>query len=171
MNRSPVIWVLFATVLIAGASAVALHFTLPGGLPSLLKPGSAGEPYACPMVEDAEVRSNGPGKCPKCGMDLVPLSQTEHGGTAEAASVHPGRAEAPSGHAGHGGTEPANSGGPPASGVKGEAGKKVAAPAGKGKLLYYCPMHPKFQSDRPGDCQICGMKLVQQKGGTAPESG
>jgi Cu(I)/Ag(I) efflux system membrane fusion protein len=28
------------------------------------------------------------------------------------------------------------------------------------KQLYNCPMHPKYISDRPGDCPICGMKLV-----------
>jgi len=26
--------------------------------------------------------------------------------------------------------------------------------------LYHCPMHPSFISDKPGDCAICGMKLV-----------
>ena len=31
-----------------------------------------------------------------------------------------------------------------------------AAPAAK----YHCPMHPTYVSDRPGDCPICGMKLV-----------
>ena len=25
---------------------------------------------------------------------------------------------------------------------------------------YQCPMHPAQTSDRPGDCPICGMKLV-----------
>jgi len=28
------------------------------------------------------------------------------------------------------------------------------------KTLYHCPMHPMYVSDRPGDCPICGMKLV-----------
>lgn len=32
---------------------------------------------------------------------------------------------------------------------------QAAKPAG-----YHCPMHPNFRSDRPGDCGICGMKLV-----------
>ncbi|PIR14979.1 MAG: hypothetical protein COV48_16935, partial [Elusimicrobia bacterium CG11_big_fil_rev_8_21_14_0_20_64_6] len=26
--------------------------------------------------------------------------------------------------------------------------------------VYFCPMHPSYTSDRPGDCPICGMKLV-----------
>jgi membrane fusion protein, copper/silver efflux system len=28
------------------------------------------------------------------------------------------------------------------------------------KVLYHCPMHPTYISDKPGDCPICGMKLV-----------
>lgn len=27
---------------------------------------------------------------------------------------------------------------------------------------YYCPMHPTYTSDRPGDCPICNMKLVKK---------
>ena len=27
-------------------------------------------------------------------------------------------------------------------------------------VQYHCPMHPNFISDKPGDCPICGMKLV-----------
>ncbi len=30
----------------------------------------------------------------------------------------------------------------------------------EGQGAYYCPMHPSFTSDRPGDCPICNMKLV-----------
>jgi Cu(I)/Ag(I) efflux system membrane fusion protein len=37
---------------------------------------------------------------------------------------------------------------------------KVAAD----KPLYQCPMHPTITSDHPGDCPICGMKLVEVKG-------
>lgn len=28
------------------------------------------------------------------------------------------------------------------------------------KAAYHCPMHPTYVSDRPGDCPICGMRLV-----------
>lgn len=29
--------------------------------------------------------------------------------------------------------------------------------------LYYCPMHPQIQADKPGDCPICGMRLVKKE--------
>jgi membrane fusion protein, copper/silver efflux system len=30
----------------------------------------------------------------------------------------------------------------------------------KKSAQYHCPMHPTYVSDRPGDCPICGMRLV-----------
>ena len=37
-------------------------------------------------------------------------------------------------------------------------------------LAYACPMHPQYQSDRPGDCPSCGMRLepVHEEGGAKP---
>ena len=35
--------------------------------------------------------------------------------------------------------------------------------------IYYCPMHPSFTSDRPGDCSICGMRLVKKESGPSEE--
>jgi len=29
------------------------------------------------------------------------------------------------------------------------------------KIIYNCPMHPTYTSDKQGDCPICGMKLVK----------
>jgi len=29
--------------------------------------------------------------------------------------------------------------------------------------VYYCPMHPDYTADRPGDCPICGMHLVKRE--------
>lgn len=31
------------------------------------------------------------------------------------------------------------------------------------KDIYYCPMHPHYTSDKPGDCPICNMKLVKRE--------
>src|SRR3989338_6606098 len=42
--------------------------------------------------------------------------------------------------------------------------------AGAVKEIYYCPMHPEFTSDRPGDCPICGMSLVKKEEAPAAES-
>jgi Cu(I)/Ag(I) efflux system membrane fusion protein len=33
--------------------------------------------------------------------------------------------------------------------------------------LYHCPMHPSYVADKPGDCPICGMKLVPVPAGGA----
>ncbi|MCM8812171.1 MAG: efflux RND transporter periplasmic adaptor subunit [Candidatus Omnitrophica bacterium] len=35
------------------------------------------------------------------------------------------------------------------------------------KEEYYCPMHPGFVSDKPGDCPVCYMKLVKRKEGSS----
>ena len=39
-------------------------------------------------------------------------------------------------------------------------GKTEPAATAEKKPLYQCPMHPAITSDHPGDCPICGMKLV-----------
>jgi RND family efflux transporter MFP subunit len=45
------------------------------------------------------------------------------------------------------------------SGAAAQAGTtQVAA-----KEIYACPMHPEQTSDRPGNCPICGMKLVKKE--------
>jgi hypothetical protein len=49
--------------------------------------------------------------------------------------------------------------------VKGGKGPKGV------KGLYYCPMHPTFTSDRPGNCAICGMSLVKKTAADVPSGG
>lgn len=39
------------------------------------------------------------------------------------------------------------------------------------EAAYYCPMHPTYTSDRPGDCPICNMRLVKREAAAAPEAG
>lgn len=36
------------------------------------------------------------------------------------------------------------------------------------KTRYHCPMHPTYTSDKPGDCPICGMRLVPMEPEEAP---
>ncbi|MBI5434125.1 MAG: efflux RND transporter periplasmic adaptor subunit [Planctomycetes bacterium] len=40
------------------------------------------------------------------------------------------------------------------------ASESLAEHASESSTTYYCPMHPTYTSDRPGDCPICNMKLV-----------
>ena len=44
-----------------------------------------------------------------------------------------------------------------------ESACRTAAPSVRAEsraMKYHCPMHPTYLSDKPGDCPICGMKLV-----------
>ena len=41
-----------------------------------------------------------------------------------------------------------------------------------GKVYYTCPMHPQVKQDEPGNCPICGMKLVKrEENAAAPADG
>jgi membrane fusion protein, copper/silver efflux system len=41
--------------------------------------------------------------------------------------------------------------------------RHTSSPGGEQAILYTCPMHPQYTSDRPGTCPICGMTLVPVK--------
>ena len=50
------------------------------------------------------------------------------------------------------------------------AGHDVAAHADAEHARYQCPMHPSIVQDHPGDCPICGMKLVKMGGAAATDT-
>jgi Cu(I)/Ag(I) efflux system membrane fusion protein len=54
----------------------------------------------------------------------------------------------------------------------GHGAATAVAPEGGGEAAarYQCPMHPTIVQDHPGDCPICGMKLVKVGGGGAGAS-
>ena len=40
----------------------------------------------------------------------------------------------------------------------------------EGQVYYTCPMHPQVRQPEPGNCPICGMKLLKKEDGAAPTS-
>ena len=105
--------------------------------------------YTCPM--HPEVRQNGPGKCPKCGMFLEPV------GAASAHGAHR--------HDHHAVDERHHHTAPPAASASVVKGGK--------DVEYTCPMHPQVRQMGPGNCPICGMALepviVTGETGESPE--
>ena len=100
--------------------------------------------YTCPM--HPEVRQPGPGRCPKCGMFLVP--------EGEAIAHDPAR------HSHHAVGAPAK----PSTG-----GSYDKVPAGWAGAIYTCPMHPQVRQTAPGSCPLCGMGLQLEAGSGAAE--
>jgi multidrug efflux pump subunit AcrA (membrane-fusion protein)/rubrerythrin len=148
----------------AGAGGAPAPAAGPGAQVSVLK-------YICPMPEHVSIEYDHPGKCPLCGMTLVPvgsaaLSKIQPGGKLlyytcpmpEHSDVHepqPGKCprcgmtlipvmEEP----------PFATNAPPQAGP----GQPEATPP----VLYTCPMpsHAHVVSDKPGECPECGMELL-----------
>jgi RND family efflux transporter MFP subunit len=137
---------------------------------------TAAEPvvYVCPMPEHVSIVYDHPGKCPICGMTLVPVTRSElkklqPGGKVlyytcpmpQHSSVHsdkPGKCPL------CGMTlipvmAPPDSDQTPAAAVA-LTNNVPATNAPAAKRLYTCPMHPDVISDKPGKCPKCGMDLV-----------
>ena len=57
----------------------------------MLQPGGKLLYYTCPMPEHSDVRADKPGKCPRCGMTLIPVMEAppEVKATAAAADIPP----------------------------------------------------------------------------------
>lgn len=96
--------------------------------------------YTCSM--HPEVISNKPGKCPKCGMDLVQKtsSSSENKMNMMMCPMH--------------GMNNMNM----------EKNAPVSDDTTKIKtdsIYYTCSMHPEIKSAQPGNCPKCGMKLVK----------
>jgi len=98
-----------------------------------LQPGGKLLYYTCPMPEHADVHSDKPGKCPKCGMTLIPIMQVAPITNASATLKPQPSAEA--------------------SPSTGDSQLST--------VLYTCPMASHdVVSDKPGKCPKCEMALV-----------
>jgi RND family efflux transporter MFP subunit len=132
---------------------------------------AAGVVYVCPMPEHVSITYDHPGKCPICGMTLVPvtpgeLKQLQPGGKVlyytcpmpEHSSVHsdkPGKCPI------CGMTLiPVMAAPDTATNSAPTNANSVADPAPAARQLYTCPIHPDVISDKPGRCPKCGMNLV-----------
>ena len=106
--------------------------------------------YTCGMHPD--VKSDEPGKCPKCGMELI-RSQKEQM-KADVAKVYacPIHMDVVSDKPGK----------CPKCGSNLTLSKKEQMKMEVMKK-YTCPMHPDEISDKPGKCPKCGMDMVEKK--------
>ena len=105
--------------------------------------------YTCTMHPDIVIDK--PGKCPKCGMDLV-LSGKEEMKNRVTKNYHcPVHIDIVSGHAGK----------CPQCGKKMLLSKKEQMKAQVMKI-YTCPMHSDVASDKPGKCPKCGMDMKEK---------
>lgn len=91
------LWVVMATLVVGVGMGLALHRAVwpPATPPSESQPPTTSQAdvdasvkhWTCPM--HPEVHSDQPGKCPKCGMTLIPVSQSPGGTSARTLSVTP----------------------------------------------------------------------------------
>lgn len=115
--------------------------------------------YTCPM--HPEVQQAGPGKCPKCGMNLekktikvaAPKTPQKTMEKPKVKQVQPLRKQPAKK------TQTADKQPPKES-------QKVKAQPGavqqQEKVVYTCPMHPEIQQGKPGSCPKCGMTLERK---------
>ncbi len=107
--------------------------------------------YKCPM--HPEVKADKPGKCPKCGMNLVEGQEAKNAKVAAYVYTCPMHKEV----------------------MQDKAGKcpKCGMNLVKTeleKVIYTCPMHPEIKQDKPGKCSKCGMDLVKSEAPSTKKS-
>ncbi len=103
-----------------------------------------GDNYYCPMLCEGDKIYDQPGKCPVCGMHLVPVGD----GNQQHHSAH-----------NHAAPDPKK--------------MKMASPAHQnGGNRYFCPMRCEGDKtyDKPGDCPVCGMHLIEEVSATPKKS-
>ncbi len=150
------------------ATATALNTKAKGheGMPGMAPAATnSNVKYICPMPEHVSIEYDHPGKCPICGMTLVPVSQ------AMLKKLPPGgkllyfTCPMPE----HSDVHEAKPGNCPKCGMTlipvMEAPPVPAASANSAAIpaaLYTCPMksHADVVSDKPGECPKCEMDLV-----------
>jgi transcription initiation factor IIE alpha subunit len=106
--------------------------------------------YTCPM--HADVVTDMPGKCPKCGMDLSLSSKEEMKSKVAKTYTCPVHVDVSSDTAGT----------CPKCGSKLNLSLKEKMKAEVVKI-YTCPMHPDVTSDKSGKCPKCGMSLTTKQ--------
>ena len=106
--------------------------------------------YACSMHPN--FISDKPGKCPKCGMNMILSTKEQMKRDVTKTYTCPVHADVVS-------TQPGKC---PKCGKNLNLSLKeqMKAEVVKG---YTCPMHPDVTSDKPGKCPKCGMDLVEKK--------
>jgi transcription initiation factor IIE alpha subunit len=106
--------------------------------------------YTCPMHSD--VASKQPGKCPKCGMDLVLTSKEQMKMDVVKNYTCPVHLE----------VTKHDPGKCPICGKKLNLSPKEQMKSEVVKI-YTCPMHPDVALDKDGKCPKCGAALVEKK--------
>ena len=128
--------------------------------------------YYCPMKCEGEKTYDQPGRCPVCGMYLVPVEKQDEEKHlhSEAGHTHH-HVQTPHEHHHHGEHKHEHSHKKHRHGEQMHGNSHHGPSEGGGK--YYCPMHCEGEKmyDRPGDCPVCGMHLVKEESRPSPGAG